>query len=65
MSVHQINEFYVHLEIPEKHRDAVSKLCLSEAWDHEMNEGDLTVDSFYSESHAIDCENQILAITQK
>ena len=59
MSVHQINEFYIHMEAPEVSIKKVKEFLLKECADFYFDHDGLTVDGFNSESEAVQFENKI------
>ena len=59
MSIHQIEEYYVHLDITEDKESAVRSLAIDNRWDYEINGDSITVDGFTSENEAKDCDIMI------
>lgn len=64
MSVYQVEEFYVYIEMDESTRSAVEKFIETDDYDYNVNthtfdECGLTIDDFYSEMCAEDAEMQI------
>ena len=59
MSVHQIEEYYIHIEIPLDKVHEVITLVDYDEMDHELDNRYLTIDGFTSESDAIEYESKI------
>ena len=59
MSVHQVEEYYVHVDIPANKKEVVDVLAIDQGWDYELNEDSITVDGFESTGDAEQCDDMI------
>ena len=59
MSVHQVDEFYVHIYLTDAKTDAVRTLSLDNFWDYDIDSNSITVNGFYSEEEAKYCDVMI------
>ena len=59
MSVHQIDEYYIHVEIPEDKKDVIICKLIDDSMSYNFDNDYLIVDEFTSEHEAESYENDL------